>query len=76
MLSADHRDFLAAGGLGILIGDGQLSYRPERVLESYYSYAISKETSLTLDYQLLTNPAPQRRPRPGVDLCGASPLGR
>ncbi len=35
-LSRDHRDFLAAGGLGPLIGDGQLNYQPERILESYY----------------------------------------
>ena len=26
-LSRDHRDFIAAGGLGVLIGDGQLNYR-------------------------------------------------
>src|ERR1700753_602299 len=26
-LSAAHRDFLAAGGIGLLIGDGQLNYR-------------------------------------------------
>ena len=26
-LSHDHRDFIAAGGLGVLIGDGQLNYR-------------------------------------------------
>ena len=32
-LSRDHRDFIAAGGLGILIGDGQLNYRRgERIL--------------------------------------------
>ena len=56
-LSKDHRDFIAAGGLGILIGDGRLNYRPERVLETYYSYAFRKDMWLTFDYQLLTNPA-------------------
>src|SRR5262249_44150867 len=56
-LSRDHRDFLAAGGLGILIGDGKLNYRTERVLETYYSLALSKAAALTLDYQLLVNPA-------------------
>ncbi|MET0676197.1 MAG: carbohydrate porin [Bradyrhizobium sp.] len=56
-LSRDHRDFIAAGGLGVLIGDGQLNYRKERVLETYYSYALSKNMTLTADYQFITNPA-------------------
>jgi high affinity Mn2+ porin len=56
-LSRDHRDFIAAGGLGILIGDGQLNYRRERILETYYAFAINKQLTLTADYQLVTNPA-------------------
>jgi high affinity Mn2+ porin len=56
-LSRDHRDFLAAGGLGILVGDGQLNYRRERILESYYAFALNKQLTLTADYQLITNPA-------------------
>jgi len=56
-LSQDHRDFIAAGGLGPLIGDGQLNYRTERILETYYSYALLKTTWLTFDYQFITNPA-------------------
>jgi len=56
-LSRDHRDFIAAGGLGILIGDGQLNYRRERILETYYAYALNKQLTLTADYQLITNPA-------------------
>jgi high affinity Mn2+ porin len=56
-LSKDHRDFIAAGGLGILIGDGALNYRRERILETYYAYALNKQITLTADYQLITNPA-------------------
>ena len=56
-LSRDHRDFIAAGGLGVLIGDGQLNYRRERVLEAYYAYALDKRFTLTADYQFITNPA-------------------
>ena len=41
-LSAAHRDFLAAGGLGPLIGDGQLNYRPEQILEAYYAYRSAR----------------------------------
>ena len=56
-LSRDHRDFIAAGGLGVLIGDGRLNYRTERVLETYYAMALNRAFTLTGDYQLLTNPA-------------------
>ena len=56
-LSGDHRDFIAAGGLGILIGDGALNYRTERILETYYSYALLDTTWLTFDYQFIANPA-------------------
>ena len=56
-LSGAHRDFLAAGGLGLLIGDGQLNYRNERIFETYYAYALNKNFTLTADYQFITNPA-------------------
>ncbi|MBI5320084.1 carbohydrate porin [Bradyrhizobium sp.] len=56
-LSRDHRDFLAAGGLGVLVGDGALNYRRERILETYYAYALTKAITLTADYQFITNPA-------------------
>ena len=46
----------AAGGLGILLGDGALNYRPEKVLESYYSYSLNKWSSLTFDYQFVGDP--------------------
>ena len=56
-LSKDHRDFVAAGGLGVLIGDGALNYRRERILETYYAFALTRQITLTADYQLITNPA-------------------
>ena len=56
-LSPEHRDFLAAGGLGILIGDGRLNYRPEKVLEAYYAVNLQKSLVLTLDYQFFVDPA-------------------
>lgn len=56
-LSSAHRDFLAAGGLGLLIGDGRLNYRPEQILEAYYAFAIDKSVTFTADYQFITNPA-------------------
>jgi high affinity Mn2+ porin len=56
-LSQPHQQYLAAGGLGILIGDGNLSYAGERVLETYYRLGVSKGVSLTGDYQRIVNPA-------------------
>jgi high affinity Mn2+ porin len=56
-LSPAARAYFAAGGLGILIGDGALNYRPEKVLESYYSYSLNKWVSLTFDYQFVADPA-------------------
>jgi hypothetical protein len=40
-LSPEARAYFAAGGLGILIGDGTLNYQPEKILETYYSYRLS-----------------------------------
>jgi high affinity Mn2+ porin len=56
-LSAAHRDFLAAGGLGLLIGDGRLNYSQERIFEAYYAYLVTKGVTLTADYQYIANPA-------------------
>jgi high affinity Mn2+ porin len=56
-ISSAHIAFLNAGGLGILIGDGQLTnYRPEKIFEAYYSYALSSSTRLAFDYQFIDNP--------------------
>lgn len=56
-LSGAHRDFLAAGGKGLLIGDGRLNYGNERILETYYAVALNKVFTFTADYQLIVNPA-------------------
>ena len=31
-------------------------YGPEQIIETYYSYAVSSATKLSLDYQFITNP--------------------
>jgi high affinity Mn2+ porin len=56
-LSAVHRDYLAAGGLDFLIGDGRLNYAPEYVWESYYSARVVPGFYATFDLQRATNPA-------------------
>lgn len=56
-LSGAHRDYLAAGGLGILLGDGRLRYRPEKILECYYDVKLPlKYTNLMFGYQLVGAP--------------------
>ncbi|MGD0192211.1 MAG: carbohydrate porin [Rhizomicrobium sp.] len=67
--SAQH--YFAAGGLGILIGDGRLPhYSTENILETYYSAQLTKWVTASADYQLVLNPAynPQRGP---VSVLGA-----
>jgi high affinity Mn2+ porin len=56
-LSAKHREFFAAGGTGILAGDGALNYCLEKVFETYYDFQICKGIHGTLDYQFVSDPA-------------------
>jgi high affinity Mn2+ porin len=49
--------YFAAGGIGILVGDGALTYGGERILESYYKASFTKHFGLTFDYQRIANPA-------------------
>jgi high affinity Mn2+ porin len=56
-ISAVHRQYLAAGGLGVTVGDGALDYQAEHVGEAYYNWKISKHFHLTADYQFAQNPA-------------------
>jgi high affinity Mn2+ porin len=55
-LSPSHRDYLAAGGLGGFLGDGQLNYAREQDYEAYYSALVYRGVHLTLDYQRIVNP--------------------
>jgi high affinity Mn2+ porin len=55
-LSKPHQNYLAAGGKGFMLGDGQLDYRPEQISEAYYSAALKNGISLSAGYQLIFNP--------------------
>ncbi len=59
-LSPSHRAYLAAGGSGFELGDGQLSYGLEDVFETYYSHPVSKLVWLSFDYQFIVNPGCNR----------------
>ncbi len=57
-VSSAHRTYLADGGLGILVGDGRLPHAgAEKIVETYYNAALTGWISLTLDAQLIVDPA-------------------
>jgi high affinity Mn2+ porin len=62
-LSPERRGFLAAGGMSYFIGDASassatsLTYKPEQILEAFYSFQMTRGTWLTTDYQRIQNPA-------------------
>jgi high affinity Mn2+ porin len=69
-ISKDARNYFAAGGLGILIGDGQLPKAGfEKILEVYYKAAVTEAISFTFDYQHVVNPAYDAARGP-VDIFG------
>ena len=60
-ISEDFRSYLAAGGTGLLIGDGQLPhYETERILETYYSWKATDWARISFDYQHVGNPGYDR----------------
>jgi high affinity Mn2+ porin len=60
-ISKIHQEYLADGGLGILVGDGKLPHPgPEEILETYYKIGLTANTALTFDAQLVGNPAYNR----------------
>ncbi|MDO7884769.1 carbohydrate porin [Hymenobacter cheonanensis] len=60
-ISSGHRDYLAAGGYGFMLGDGRLNYAPEFITELYYSIDFPKyHAAITPDYQLALNPGYNR----------------
>jgi high affinity Mn2+ porin len=64
------KQFFAAGGLGILVGDGQLVHSgPEYIVETYYNVAVFKFAKLSFDYQFVSNPT-YNRDRGPVSIFG------
>ena len=60
-ISKAHEQFLNAGGLGILVGDGKLPHPgPEAIFETYYDLAAYGPAHVSLDYQFVDNPAYNR----------------
>lgn len=59
-ISVPHRNYLASGGYGFIIGDGALNYSLEKILEMYYCVAVNKSIFITGDFQEALNPAYNR----------------
>ena len=67
-LSDTHRAYLNAGGLGFFLGDGQLNYGSERVLETYYRLTLPEwgtrigkiQSALSAGFQYISNPGYNR----------------
>jgi high affinity Mn2+ porin len=69
-ISSAHQVYLNAGGLGILVGDGQLRHPgPEQILETWYSLPLGA-WQFTADYQFVISPA-FNRDRGPVSIVGA-----
>jgi high affinity Mn2+ porin len=55
-LSAQHRRYLAGGGYGFILGDGQLNYAAEVVSDLYYRFNLNDQMDLSGIYQPIVNP--------------------
>jgi len=59
-IEKDHQNYLAAGGLGFLLGDGKLNYGRENILEAYYTAHIWRGIYLAPGVQHIDNPGYNR----------------
>jgi hypothetical protein len=59
-IKRDHQNYLAAGGLGFLLGDGHLSYGRENILETYYTVHLWRGIYLAPGLQHINNPGYNR----------------
>jgi len=59
-LSGPHRDYLALGGLGFLLGDGTLRYGREDIVETYYTARIWRGVSASGGLQYIDHPGYNR----------------
>ena len=59
-INSAHRDYLAAGGTGFLLGDGALRYGAETFLETYYRTQLGSYLQVGPDVQYVRNPGYNR----------------
>jgi len=56
-INGDHRDYLAAGGLGFMLGDGALNATAECVFDAFYRASLASFAAVTLEVEHYRNPA-------------------
>ncbi len=59
-IKRDHQDYLHYGGLGFLLGDGNLNYGRENIVESYYNWHAWRGLFYAVDVQHISNPGYNR----------------
>lgn len=59
-IKKDHQNYLAAGGLGFLLGDGHLNYGRENILESYYTAHVWRGIYVAPGVQHINDPGYNR----------------
>lgn len=59
-LSGDHREYLALGGHGFMLGDGHLDYGRELILETYYTAHLWRGLFGSFDLQHIRHPGYNR----------------
>ncbi len=65
-IKKDHQNYLAAGGLGFLLGDGRLNYDRENILESYYTVHVWRGIYFAPGAQHINHPGYNRDRGPVV----------
>jgi hypothetical protein len=65
-IKKDHQNYLAAGGLGFLLGDGRLTYGRENIFESFYTVHAWRGIYLAPGVQHINNPGYNRDRGPVV----------
>lgn len=60
VISGDHREYLKLGGLGFLLGDGNLNYGRENIIEAYYNAKLWHGVYASFDLQPIWNPGYNR----------------
>ena len=59
-IKKDHQNYLAAGGLGFLLGDGDLAYGRENIFESFYTLHAWRGIYFAPGVQHINNPGYNR----------------
>jgi len=69
-IGPSHREYLALGGYGFMIGDGRLNYGVETIAEIFYQAALVEHLWFAANYQFIANPA-YNKDRGPVNVFGA-----